>query len=280
MCSATLRRMAVCGTSVFAAADMSSVCAARAVCEGRATSATCRVTSCAVTRPLRPVPLIAPGAMSCSCSSRLTEGLSNSESARLLAAERGVSIFAAAPGALVSAASVASPGNLNRASTSSGLTSALSSFRTSINVPLAGAGTSTVTLSVSSSTSGSSLTTKSPTALHHLRIVARVPSSFAGASTSLMPLISDFGEVDDRARDGLDAGQHGIEQYWIMRTRNIRHGQTLDGRVEIEESLFGEHRRDFRAESGGHRVLVNNEAAARLAYRCQRSLAIPRRQRA
>ena len=74
----------------------------------------------------------------------------------------------------------------NRASTSSGLTSASTGFRISISVPWAGDGTSTVTLSVSSSTRASSFATVSPTALHQRRIVARVPSSFAGTSTSAM----------------------------------------------------------------------------------------------
>ena len=79
--------------------------------------------------------------------------------------------------------------NRTRASTSSGLTSAFSGLSTSTSVPLTGAGTSTVTLSVSSSTKGSSLVTVSPTALHQRRIVARVPSSLAGTSTSPMLLI-------------------------------------------------------------------------------------------
>jgi hypothetical protein len=52
-------------------------------------------------------------------------------------------------------------------------------------LPVTGEGISTVTLSVSSSSKGSSLRTASPAALHQRSTVAFVPSSFAGATTSI-----------------------------------------------------------------------------------------------
>src|ERR1700761_4863246 len=183
------------------------------------------------------------------CNKRRTKGLKSSEPVRVTLV--GSALGAAAwprdgvlcAGALraVPPAGAASPANCKRASTSSGLTSALTALSTSIKVPLTGAGTSTVTLSVSNSTSGSSLATASPTALSHFKMVARVPSSFGGASTSSMRLISRFDEGDDGLSDGLDAGQNRIEQQGIVRTGHVRHGKAFDRGVEIEEGFLCEH---------------------------------------
>src|SRR5271155_4917179 len=156
---------------------------------------------------------MSPGASECSCSKRRTEGLSAVDAA---ASER----TAADCGALCAGKS--SPASCKRA------------------------GTSTVTLSVSSSTSGSSLTTVSPTALSHFRMVARVPSSFGGTSTSSMRLMSDFDLRDDRLRNGVDAGQHRVEQQGVVRAGDVRHRETLDRSVEIEKGFLGQHGGNFR----------------------------------
>src|SRR6202011_5857740 len=107
---------------------------------------------------------------------------------------------------------------LTRASTSSGFTSAFTGLRTSIKVPSAGAGISTVTLSVSSSTRGSSLTTVSPTALHHRNTVARVPSALGGTNTSASWVMLDFSQGGDCPRNRLGARQDLVEQHGAMGT--------------------------------------------------------------
>src|SRR5882762_3602690 len=213
-------------------------------------------------RPSRPVPSISLAAIECSSSSRRTAGLNGwrapraSETAGVPA---GVSVTA---DDTVYSRPVDSPPRLKRASTSSGFTSALTCLSTSIKVPSAGAGISTVTLSVSSSTRGSSLTTVSPTSLHHLNTVARVPSSLGGTNTSARWGILDFGQSFDCQRNSLDVRQDCLDQHRAMGTGDIRHGEPFDRRVEVEERFFGDHGRNFRAEAGGHGVFMNDQAAA------------------
>src|SRR5450631_774451 len=227
-------------------------------------------------------------AIECSASSRRTAGLNGARAAgapdagcgtgdAALAGAADAALAGAGAGA-VSSIGAASNLRLKRASTSSGITSASTCLSTSTRVPSAGAGISTVTLSVSSSSSGSSLTTVSPTCLHQRKIVARVPSSLGGTSTSARWAILDFRQGFDRTRYRRNARQHLVEQDRTMGTGDVRHGEPLDRCVEIEERFPGDHRGNLRAEAGGHGVLMNDQAAAGLAHRGQRRVAIPGRQ--
>ena len=65
-----------------------------------------------------------------------------------------------------------------------------------------------------------------------------------------------------------------------MRARDVRHREPLDRRVEVEKRMFGERRRDLGAEAGGDRVLVHDQAAARLRDRGEHRVPVPGRQRA
>ena len=47
-----------------------------------------------------------------------------------------------------------------------------------------------------------------------------------------------------------------------MRARNVRHGHPRDRRIEIEESLIRDHRRDLGPEAARAQVLVHDQAAA------------------
>ena len=48
----------------------------------------------------------------------------------------------------------------------------------------------------------------------------------------------------------------------MVRARDIRHRHSSDRRVEVEEGLIGNDRRDLSAEAAGPQILMDDEAAA------------------
>ena len=144
----------------------------------------------------------------------------------------------------------------------------LSGRRISRSTPSAGAGTSTVTLSVSISISGSFSTTSAPDALEPAQHLRAVSLGLLGrASTVSMWSCSILRRSRRRARSARSARRSARRPRAGpgVRARDVRHREPLDRRVEVEECFSREHCGDFGAESRGHRVLVNDDAAARLA---------------
>src|SRR6185369_588252 len=162
---------------------------------------------------------------------------------------------------------------LIRASTAPGTASASVSSTISARTPEAGAGTSCVTLSVSSSTSGSFSNTRSPTCRSHERTTAFVPSCSSGTTTSIM---SEPHQPLDLGADGLCARKRPFHQLGMMRARDIRHGHARNRRVEVEESLVRNHRRDLRAEPAGAPIFVDDQAASRAAHAVEHHFLVPR----
>ncbi len=100
-------------------------------------------------------------------------------------------------------------------------------------------------------------------ALHQRRTVARVPSSFGGTNTSASRVSVSLASATlpesrhVRSRRGIRGpvkssatlGSTCVEQQGAVRAGHIRHGETLDRRVQIEECLLGERPPRFRRRS-------------------------------
>src|SRR6185437_5602256 len=166
---------------------------------------------------------------------------------------------------------------------SPGATSSCSCFNISVSTPAPGEATSTVTLSVSSSMSGSCSATGSPTAFSQRSTCERVPSSCpegALISTLWTPAdMSDTRDLLDGARDGLHAWNGRLEQKRTVRTRNVRHGEPLDRRIQAEEGFLRDGSRDLGTKARGQIVLVHDETSMRLAHRLEHRLLVPGRER-
>src|ERR1700675_3789652 len=120
----------------------------------------------------------------------------------------------------------------------------------SISSPLTGEAISTVTLSVSSSSKGSSLATCCPAVLLQRSTTALVPSWLVGATTSCTSdMALNRAQVGELLGDERPRRQHSFQQQRGVGTRHIRHGEPLDGCVQVEERFLRQHGRNFRAES-------------------------------
>ena len=78
--------------------------------------------------------------------------------------------------------------------------------------------------------------------------------------------------------DARHAGHGSFQQNRTVRAGNIGHGQPFDWRIQAEERILCQHRRDLRAEACSQVVFVDYQTAARLVDRCQNRRLIPRRQ--
>src|SRR4051812_28263133 len=124
------------------------------------------------------------------------------------------------------------------------------------------------TLSVSSSTKGSFSSTRSPICRSQARTTALVPSCSWGTTTSIMTAwypglrrgdegtpSSNPNQLVDLRPDARHRGHRPVEQDRIMRAWNVGHGEARHRRVEIDERLVGDDRRDLGAETAGTKVL-------------------------
>src|SRR6185437_14238560 len=253
--------------------------------EGAATS---RITSPTVMRPPSPVPRTDAESSEWSAKSQRTAGL-NGRAAALPEATGACGPAPVASGAgewpgiaprRPSPAAVAPPAAASpmRPRISPGATSSCSCFRISVSTPAPGEATSTVTLSVSSSMSGSCSDTASPTAFSQRSTCDRVPSSCpegALISTLWTPAdMSDTRDLLDGARDGLHAWNGRLEQKRTVRTRNVRHGEPLDRRIQAEERFLRDGSRDLGTKARGQIVLVHDETSMRLAHRLEHRLLV------
>src|SRR5579862_7383753 len=129
--------------------------------------------------------------------------------------------------------------------------------------PVTGAGTSALTLSVDTSTNDSYFSTVSPTFLSHC---ATVPSVTVSPSCGIVIVIRT---PPFRASRSPSRGRNHelfLERERVAHRRHVGAGQPPDGRVEIEEGVFHDHRADLGADSAELIVFVDDQQFARLAH--------------
>src|SRR5450755_5035212 len=147
-----------------------------------------------------------------------------------------------------------------------------SSTNIAATVPLKGDGISDATLSVSTSSSGSYLTIASPFFLSQRPTVPSVtvsPSCGMVTCANAANLLKRR-EIAHRRGDALRAWHECVfVDLRIAHRRHIRTAQAADRRIELEQCLLGDDRRDLRADTADFVVLVHDEDFAGLGRSCQ-----------
>src|SRR5699024_4995471 len=130
------------------------------------------------------------------------------------------------------------------------------------SMPSQGAATSTTILSVSSSATGSSRVTALPASFSQPWKMTLSPLFCSGARISVDSCcMSKLQQVVNPCADIIHGRYRGIQQFGMMRARDVGHGEPGHRRIQIEEGLVGDGSGDFRAETGRAQILMDDQAA-------------------
>src|SRR5207249_831728 len=154
--------------------------------------------------------------------------------------------------------------------------------RISCRTPAAGEGISVSILSVEISNRGSSLSTRSPFFLSHfVRVPSKILSPIWGMMTFVSAIVFPLIGVQfaSHADDIRDFGKEEFLERRAVRHRSVGRSNAANWTIEVFESLFRNHSRQFPRKASNLRVLVKQNHLVCFLYRLQDSFVVERQKR-